>query len=243
MNSGVIAMTIINSSNALSYKPSPLFAKPKKPEDEEEKGLLEKNKKLIDEATANDKEKFKKTDLSKVNKKTSEDLAITKEIKDLQDREDMIIKHERSHMAVGGNLASSPSYIYTTGPDGKKYISGGEVSMRLPTTGSFEKMLANVKKVVQASTAGINPSPTDIKTAALAVAMESKITNEMTLKKAKESYEKAKEISEVDKQIDPQTKDLKDFEKTHIDELIEDSYTSKMSKMKFKSISTFEMFI
>lgn len=139
-------------------------------------------------------------------------------------------------MLVGGSLAGSASYTYTIGPDGKRYINGGNVSMRLPQASSFDSMLRNLKRVKAASTAPQNPSPQDMQTAAMASAREASIKSEYRLKKATEAYEKQAEQSRQTeksemKNIDP------------IERMIKKTFTTALSRMKFETKMSFEMMV
>ena len=47
----------------------------------------------------------------------------------MQERHDEVKVHEQAHKSAGGSLAAAPSYSYETGPDGKRYITDGEVQI------------------------------------------------------------------------------------------------------------------
>lgn len=80
--------------------------------------------------------------------------------------ENQVIAHEQAHKSAGGSLAGSASYSYTTGPDGKRYISGGEVSISTPATDDKERKVKLLDRVKQAALAPAQPSPQDIRVAA-----------------------------------------------------------------------------
>ncbi len=72
----------------------------------------------------------------------------------LQRAENKVRSMEQSLRAQGGRCVSSVSYRYLTGPDGKKYIVGAEISISAPedvmedlglSVGSFPDRLATVK--------------------------------------------------------------------------------------------------
>lgn len=96
------------------------------------------------------------------------DPAVSAEIAQLKQREQEVIAHEAAHKAVGGQYASAASYTYTTGPDGKKYIDGGEVSIHTPATNDPEEALKIAEIVRRAALAPANPSSQDISVAASA---------------------------------------------------------------------------
>lgn len=173
--------------------------------------------KISDQTIEDSREKFATKELSSIKIESSEDAAIKKKIEELKAYEQMVVAHEHKHMATGGGIASSPSYTYTYGPDGKKYISGGNVSMRVPKSSNAEDMIENLKKVQTAALAPSNPSPQDLQTAALARARETSIENEYKVKQAKERYEKQAEIGKEIKASKLKNLDV-------LDRMIEKSY-------------------
>lgn len=90
------------------------------------------------------------------------------QIAELQQTEREVIAHEAAHMAAGGQFAGAASYSYTTGPDGKQYITGGEVPISTPATSDPEEALQNAQQVMRAAMAPANPSGPDIAVAASA---------------------------------------------------------------------------
>ncbi|MBI9012899.1 MAG: hypothetical protein JEZ08_11760 [Clostridiales bacterium] len=179
-------------------------------------------------------QKYVTKDMALVKTENLEDVAIKNKIAQLAMQEKAIISHEKMHLMVGGNLASGPSYIYTTGPDGKRYIAGGQVNMKMPSGGSLDSLLSGLKRIKNAATAVGNPSGTDLNTAATAAAIESAVLKEMALRKMNEAYSKSREQANEPKI---------DNNMTHIDMLIEKSYVSKLSTMKFRVLSKFELLI
>lgn len=96
------------------------------------------------------------------------DPAVSAEIAQLKQREQEVIAHEAAHKAVGGQYAGAASYTYTTGPDGEKYIDGGEVSIHTPATNDPEEALKMAETVRRAALAPANPSSQDLSVAASA---------------------------------------------------------------------------
>lgn len=152
----------------------------------------------LKDKTKDSREKFVKEDISKVKANDSDEARIANEIKRLQEQENNVISHERSHMQSGGEFSGSPSYLYTRGPDGKVYISGGEVKMYVPATDDYDKLIQSLQKVKRAAMAPPDPSPQDSKTAAMASAKEASVRQEIAKMRAKEAYEKNKETMATD---------------------------------------------
>ena len=91
-------------------------------------------------------------------------------INELQRRDKEVRSHELAHAAVGGSFTGAPNYSFKTGPDGKKYAVGGEVSVDLSTiAGNPTATIAKMQKVHAAALAPANPSAQDTKVAANAI--------------------------------------------------------------------------
>ncbi len=96
--------------------------------------------------------------------------------------EQKVKAHELAHKTAGGELAGPVKYKYTKGPDGKLYITGGEVPLRLKEGKTPEETIEIARKIKRAALAPMNPSPQDRAVAAKATAMEMKARIEMFLK-------------------------------------------------------------
>ncbi|WP_420934330.1 putative metalloprotease CJM1_0395 family protein [Alteromonas sp. A081] len=88
------------------------------------------------------------------------------EIEDLKARDQEVRTHEQAHAATGGQYAGSPQYEYTTGPDNKRYVTGGEVSIDISEEPSAEQTLRKMQQVRAAALAPAQPSSQDLKVAA-----------------------------------------------------------------------------
>ncbi len=70
--------------------------------------------------------------------------------------------HEQAHAATGGPYASSPSYEFTTGPDGKRYAISGEVQIDSSVErGDPEATIRKMDVVIRAALAPADPSSQD----------------------------------------------------------------------------------
>jgi hypothetical protein len=94
-------------------------------------------------------------------------------IAELERTERDVIAHENAHKAAAGRFGGPAHYTYTTGPDGKRYITGGDVQVHTPATNDPEEALRNARQVMRAALAPGNPSGQDIAVAASASAMAS----------------------------------------------------------------------
>lgn len=103
-----------------------------------------------------------------------------KEVQKLKDRDREVRIHEQAHAAVGGQYAGSPSYEYKTGPDGKKYAVGGEVSIDVSEEEKPKDTIQKMQVVRAAALAPAEPSAQDLKVAAEASQKESSARAELS---------------------------------------------------------------
>lgn len=82
-------------------------------------------------------------------------------IAELQSRDREVHAHEGAHKAVGGALVGNASYSYQTGPDGRRYAIGGEVSIDSGAEREPRATIAKMQRVVAAALAPAEPSAQD----------------------------------------------------------------------------------
>lgn len=179
---------------------------------------------LQKKSNEDNRSKFVDVPIEQINVKTADDSRIAAEIKRLRMWEEHVKQHEQTHLAVGGKFAGVPSYTYTVGPDGRKYIQSGEVTMSVPSSGNLNDLVSTLERVKNAAMAPSDPSPADLKAAAAASSKQLAVKTAIGLKKAKEAYEKTRS----------QDMELKE---------IKGEYFKPTEKMIFKEMSRFEMFI
>jgi|GEM_PF-694035 len=93
-------------------------------------------------------------------KKKAEDPQIQQIISQLKSTEEKVKAHEAAHKSSGA--ATGPiSYTYTRGPDGKNYITGGEVPINISSGSTPEETIGRMQQVIQAALAPADPSPQD----------------------------------------------------------------------------------
>lgn len=91
-------------------------------------------------------------------------------IRELQSTEREVIAHEAAHQAAAGRFGGPVSYTRTTGPDGKSYITGGQVPIHFVPGVTPEETLRNMEQIRKAALAPSDPSGQDIRVAARAAA-------------------------------------------------------------------------
>lgn len=112
-----------------------------------------------------------------------------RDITALKNTDSKVRSHEAAHMAAAGGLShSGASYEYTTGPDGKRYAVGGEVSIDTSAGRTPEETLRRAEQIRSAALAPADPSGQDLQVAAQAAQMAMRARAEI----AAESFAAAK---------------------------------------------------
>ncbi len=88
------------------------------------------------------------------------------EVQQLKSRDKEVRTHEKAHAAIGGQYAGAPQYDFTTGPDGRRYATDGEVSIDISSAQTPEQTLRKMQQVRAAALAPAQPSAQDLKVAA-----------------------------------------------------------------------------
>ncbi len=92
-----------------------------------------------------------------------------RQIEELRARDREVRAHEQAHIAAGGRyVRSGASYHYQTGPDGKKYAIGGEVSIDTSEEKDPKATIRKMEVVRKAALAPARPSAQDRSVAAQA---------------------------------------------------------------------------
>lgn len=98
------------------------------------------------------------------------------QVRDLQQRDAEVRRHEAAHATQGGPFAGAPSYEYSRGPDGRLYAVGGEVKIDVTPAGNPKSTVAKMEQIIRAALAPADPSPQD--RAAAAAAQQIKVQAE-----------------------------------------------------------------
>lgn len=104
-----------------------------------------------------------------------------KQVRKLKQRDAEVRRHEQAHKsAAGGNATGAPTFEYQTGPDGKRYAVGGEVSIDTSAvSGDSQATIQKMQQVRRAALAPAQPSGQDRAVAAQAQAAEQKASTEL----------------------------------------------------------------
>ncbi|MCL1941562.1 MAG: hypothetical protein FWG09_06420 [Synergistaceae bacterium] len=155
---------------------------PKEEAEKAEKARAERIKRERAEElkVAEKREAFKKEEFAKKAEDTREKTIVD----ELKSNERKVLSHEAAHAAVGGRFAGTPKYTRTVGPDGKSYITGGEVSVRVPPSSDPRETIRNMEQVRAAALAPNDPSPQDVSVAASAANAKAQAEAELAADKA-----------------------------------------------------------
>jgi hypothetical protein len=108
----------------------------------------------------------------------SDDQKLQQEIQRLKTQEEKVKAHEAAHKAAGGQYASSATYTYRPGPDGRSYIVGGEVQIDMSPGRTPQETIAKMQVVQRAAMAPADPSGQDRAVAAQAAAQAAQAQQE-----------------------------------------------------------------
>lgn len=112
-------------------------------------------------------------------------------VRELRNTEREVIAHEAAHQAAAGRFGGPVSYTRTTGPDGKSYITGGEVPIHFVAGSTPEETLRNMEQVQKAALAPGDPSAQDIRVAAQAAAKAAQARHDIAQSREKDGAERA----------------------------------------------------
>lgn len=116
---------------------------------------------------------------------SEEEKAVVEELK-ARDRE--VRAHEAAHAATGAPYASSPTYEFQRGPDGRQYAVGGQVSIDTsPIPGDPEATIKKMETVRRAALAPAKPSGQDLAVARNAAAAAQTASADVAKERAEEA--------------------------------------------------------
>jgi hypothetical protein len=133
---------------------------------------------------------------------------VEQQVTHLKARDAEVRAHELAHASVGGAAAGAPSYDFKTGPDGRRYAVGGEVSIDISEVkGDPRATIAKMNKVKAAALAPVDPSGQDKRIAATATTKIQQAHADLVVENNTESSTSAsKENLRVDSADDSGTK-------------------------------------
>jgi hypothetical protein len=119
--------------------------------------------------------------------KELQDQVEQKELEDLKQRDLEVRAHELAHASTGGQYSGTPQFEYETGPDGKRYAVGGEVSIDISAESTPEATIRKMQQVKAAALSPAEPSPQDLRVATEATQKSVEARNEIIEEKAEKA--------------------------------------------------------
>lgn len=117
-------------------------------------------------------------------------------VKEMKERNEEVRVHENAHKSAGGQYAAAPTYTYETGPDGKRYITDGEVSIDIGEEKDPQATIEKMQVVKRAAMAPAEPSGQDRKVYQEANQKEAAARQELAEDKKEEAKEKQEKVKE-----------------------------------------------
>lgn len=117
------------------------------------------------------------------------------EVQDMKARDEEVRIHEQAHQSAGGQYASAPKYEYANGPDGKRYITDGSVSIDVSEEGDPQATINKMQVVKRAALAPAEPSAQDRKVYSEAAQKEAEARRELSEQKQEEAQEQTESAS------------------------------------------------
>ena len=140
------------------------------------------------------------------------------EVRKLEMTEKEVIAHEQAHKSVGGDVTGPISYTYATGPDDKRYINGGEVSIQVGEGSTPEETIQILEKVRAAALAPAQPSPQDLRVAASAASQIQQTQVEIARDDYADSLENENPFENVDTGVEVPDRFLSNFDERDANE-------------------------
>lgn len=110
------------------------------------------------------------------------------QVAELKQRDREVRAHEAAHIAAGGGcVRGGATFSYQSGPDGKRYAVGGEVSIDTSGGKTPQETIRKMQIVRKAALAPASPSGTDRSVAAAASAKEAQARQELNAQKMEEA--------------------------------------------------------
>ena len=159
-------------------------------------------------------------------------------ISELEKTEREVLAHEAAHISAGGGFAGTPKYTRQIGPDGKSYITGGEVTITVPPSSDPEEIIRNMQQVKGAALAPINPSPQDINVAAAAANAQMQAESELAAHDAEWGIEAqpVRSNSEATDRVPHETPMVKEYKTSAHVEKSADISENQVKETTFSSI-------
>lgn len=113
---------------------------------------------------------------------------------ELQKRDAEVRAHEQAHLSrAGQHAAGGAAFSYTTGPDGVRYATAGEVPIDISKEETPRETIDKMQQVKSAALAPATPSSADRRIAAKATTIAAQARQELHMESTSESTENSNE--------------------------------------------------
>jgi len=112
------------------------------------------------------------------------------QLSELQQRDRQVKAHELAHKSVGGRYVTGGSFTYQTGPDGRRYAIGGEVTIDSSSGSTPQETLRKAEMIRAAALAPADPSPQDYRVASQANLQAAKARSEIAAEQRTEQQQR-----------------------------------------------------
>jgi hypothetical protein len=112
-----------------------------------------------------------------------------RQLSELQQRDREVKAHELAHKSVAGRYVTGGSFTYQSGPDGRRYAIGGEVTIDNSQGNTPEETLRKAELIRRAALAPADPSPQDYRVASQANLMIAEARTEIRTERQEEAIE------------------------------------------------------
>lgn len=108
------------------------------------------------------------------------------QLADLQQRDREVKAHELAHKSAGGQYVTGGNFTYQTGPDGRRYAIGGEVTIDSSSGSTPEETLRKAEVIRRAALAPADPSAQDYRVASQASMVAAEARSEIGAERREE---------------------------------------------------------
>jgi len=118
------------------------------------------------------------------------------QLHELQQRDRQVKAHELAHKSVGGRYVTGGSFTYQTGPDGRRYAIGGEVTIDSSSGSTPQETLRKAEMIRAAALAPSDPSSQDYRVASQANLQAAQARSEIAAEQRAEQLQRREAMRE-----------------------------------------------
>lgn len=120
-----------------------------------------------------------------------------RQVRELERTERKVREHEQAHLSAGRELITSgPNYSYTYGPDGRQYVTAGEVGIDTSPESKAEANIDKGRRIQITALAPADPSPQDYRVASVGSQLESQGRTDLVREQQEQAVQQRAETPE-----------------------------------------------